>query len=80
MPQHIIEIWEMVDDRRKTIYTAACLSCGWTGEATSSHPVAVRRGEEHEAGLGPPRPPDPAEGIRASRLRDPSLRSSRPRR
>jgi hypothetical protein len=27
---HIVELWEMVGDSR-TIYTPACLNCGWIG-------------------------------------------------
>jgi hypothetical protein len=50
---HAIEIWEMVGEKQ-TIYTAACLACGWIGEDEYTRSGAEADGRDHEAGIRPP--------------------------
>lgn len=69
MPSHIVELWEMVGEAR-TVYTPACLVCGWIG-GDGSRAEAEREGRMHERGERQPwqlepgtatawRPGDPA--------------------
>jgi hypothetical protein len=50
---HAIELWEMIGDER-TIFTAACLSCGWVGGDTRHRLDALVEGRRHEDGLREP--------------------------
>jgi hypothetical protein len=50
---HVVEIWEMVGAER-TIYTAACLACGWIGVDEYTRLGAEADGRDHEAGIRPP--------------------------
>ena len=49
---HTVELWEMVGEKR-TIFTPACLSCGWIG-ADGPRLKAEEQGRRHEAGEVPP--------------------------
>ena len=46
---HLVELWEMRGDRR-TIFTPACLNCGWVGSDTTRRAAAVADGRLHEDG------------------------------
>jgi hypothetical protein len=45
---HIVELWEMVEDGR-AVCVPACLLCGWTGEK-GTRLKAEREGRAHEEG------------------------------
>jgi len=72
---HVIEIWEMVGDKR-TIYTPVCLSCGWFG---SDGTMVEAQGEieMHERGERPPWVHDPSQPIVPWRPGDPTTRPPR---
>ena len=49
----LVELWEMRSDDR-TLWTPACLSCGWVGSDTHRRAAAVADGRRHEEGLRDP--------------------------
>ena len=50
---HQVELWEMVGDGR-TIFTPACLACGWIGGDTLHRRDADAEGRRHEEGKREP--------------------------
>jgi hypothetical protein len=54
---HVVELWEMVGETG-TVYTPACLSCGWIG-GDGPRVEAEREGRMHERGERQPWRPEP---------------------